>query len=204
MPVKVVGIVLAAGAGRRLGATVPKPLVVDSAGRTWLERSVAALLEAGVPVVYVVVGSDSATVEAGVPAGCPTVHAKDWQEGMGASLRAGLAAVGHDFPGADAVLVMLVDTPGVGPEVVRRLIELASPEVVARAAYGGKLGHPVLIGRAHWRGVQMAATGDHGARDYLATVDVATVECGGAGSGADIDTPAALAAWRGRQPSSSG
>jgi hypothetical protein len=45
----------------------------------------------------------------------------------------------------------------------------------------------VLIGRDHWRGVASAATGDRGARDYLATHDVELVECGDLASGRDVD-----------------
>lgn len=200
----IVGIVLAAGAGVRLGLDVPKALVADVRGLTWLERSVAALRAGGAELVYVVVGAQAAAVEAAVPPGCRTVFAPDWKEGMGASLRAGLGAVGLHSPSAAAAVVMLVDTPGVGPAVVRRLLARAGanpdvPEVVVRAAYADKPGHPVVLGRAHWSGVLDSAAGDRGAREYLSTVRVELVECGDIGSGDDIDTPAALAVWS-RQP----
>lgn len=192
----VVGVLLAAGAGSRLGLGTPKALMTDERGGSWLDRSVAALREGGIPLVYVVVGAEAAAVEAAMPAGCRTVQAPDWQEGMGASLRAGLEAVQlHPAP-ADAVLVMLVDMPGVGADVVRRLAARAEPAVLARAAYGGVPGHPVLIGREHWRGVLAVAAGDRGAREYLQSADVDLVECGDIGSGDDIDTPEALESWR--------
>lgn len=194
----VVGLLLAAGTGRRLGR--PKALVSDAEGCTWLERAAAALQAGGVDLVYVVVGAEQAAVEAAIPLGCVAVHCLDWQEGMGASLRAGLTAVQLNSLDADAVVVMLVDTPGVKSDVVRRLIEQAraNPEVtqaVVRAAYDGAPGHPVLIGRAHWTGVLDSAAGDRGARDYLVTVPVELIECGDVGTGEDIDTPEALAAW---------
>jgi CTP:molybdopterin cytidylyltransferase MocA len=196
----VAGVVLAAGAGVRLGFDAPKPLVTDSAGRTWLDRSISALQDGGVPLVYVVVGAGAAAVEAAVPPGCHVVFAPEWAEGMGASLRAGLGAVRLHSPTASAAVIMLVDTPGVGAEVVRRLVEHAQAnrqliDSLVRAAYGGDPGHPVLIGQAHWAGVLDSASGDRGARDYLATAPVQLVECGDIGSGADIDTPEALAAW---------
>ena len=59
---------------------------------------------------------------------------------------------------------------------------------LARAAYDGVPGHPVLLGRDHWAGVNAAATGDRGARDYLATADVVLVECGDLASGRDVDS----------------
>ena len=91
------------------------------------------------------------------------VVAHDWEEGMGASLRAGLGHLQHGE--ATRCVVTLVDLPDVGPRVVRRLLDRPDTEdVLARATYDGRPGHPVLLGRAHWAGVVEAATGDQGAR----------------------------------------
>jgi CTP:molybdopterin cytidylyltransferase MocA len=189
----VVGLLLAAGEGRRLGR--PKALVEDRHGSTWLERSVAAVRDGGVSDVYVVVGAARAEVTAAVPAGCRVVDAANWAEGMGASLQAGLTAVSVEHADADAVLVMLVDTPGVGPDVVRRLTSRSGPEALARAAYGSGPGHPVLLGRDHWPGVLEVASGDRGARDYLRAHPVTLVECADIGTGDDVDTAQALRTW---------
>jgi CTP:molybdopterin cytidylyltransferase MocA len=189
----VVGLLLAAGEGRRFGR--PKALVEDREGSTWVERSVAALRDGGVSDVYVVVGAAHAEVARAVPAGCRVVDAADWAEGMGASLHAGLAAVSDEQADADAVLVMLVDTPGVGSDVVRRLSSGSGPDVLARAAYGSQPGHPVLIGRHHWAGVLEVARGDRGARDYLRAHPVTLVQCADIGTGDDVDTAEALRSW---------
>jgi CTP:molybdopterin cytidylyltransferase MocA len=189
----VVGLLLAAGEGRRLGRA--KALVEDRHGSTWLERSVAAVRDGGVTHVYVVVGAARAEVTAAVPAGCRVVHAANWAEGMGASLHAGLTAVSLEHADADAVLVMLVDTPGVGADVVRRLTSRSGPEALARAAYGSGPGHPVLLGRDHWPGVLEVASGDRGARDYLRAHPVTLVECADIGTGDDVDTAEALRTW---------
>lgn len=192
----VVGVVLAGGAGQRLGRGHPKALVTDSGGRTWLDLSVAALRGGGVHPVYVVVGAERGAVEAVVPPECLIVHSPNWQVGMSASLEAGLAAVEQSTPDADALVVMLVDTPGVGADVVRRLVTESGTDALARAAYDGVPGHPVVIGRAHWAGVRVAASGDRGARDYLRAARVTTIECGDIGTGDDIDTPEALGRWQ--------
>jgi CTP:molybdopterin cytidylyltransferase MocA len=192
-PGSVVGVLLAAGEGRRLGR--PKALVEDRDGSTWLERSVAALRDGGVSDVYVVVGAAHPEVSAAVPAGCRVVHAAHWAEGMGASLHAGLGAVSVEPGDADAVLVMLVDTPGVGSDVVRRLTSGSGPDALARAAYGSESGHPVLIGRHHWEGVLEVAGGDRGARDYLRAHPVTLVQCADIGTGDDVDTAEALRTW---------
>jgi CTP:molybdopterin cytidylyltransferase MocA len=188
-----VGLVLAAGSGERFGG--PKALARDEHGATFVARAVASLVQGGIGVVYVVVGASAETVRAAVPTGARVVEAVDWAEGMGASLRAGLAAVEAESPDAVGVLVMLVDTPDVGPDVVRRLTAHAAPEVLARAAYRAQPGHPVLIGRDHWVGAARSASGDRGARDYLGANDVHLVECGDIGTGVDIDTAEAWRQW---------
>ncbi len=135
----VAGLLLAAGAGRRMGR--PKALV-ELGGVTLVERGVRLLTAGGCRPVVVVTGAAADEVGAVVrrlatrrvagpaPAGEdapeigleptagmePTagpmpevrlVSAARWAEGVGASLRAGLAAlVGTD---ADAVIVTLVD-----------------------------------------------------------------------------------------------
>jgi CTP:molybdopterin cytidylyltransferase MocA len=178
------GLLLAAGAGSRMG--MPKALVHDERG-SWLRRGVEVLREGGCDPVVVVLGAapeaadlldDSVTV----------VVAQEWAEGMGASLRAGLAALAGLGPDVTSVVVSLVDLPDLVPEVVSRVVGGAGAAALARAAYDGVPGHPVLLGRDHWAGVATAATGDRGARDYLATADVVLVECGDLASGRDVDT----------------
>ena len=61
--------------------------------------------------------------------------------------------------------------------------------MLARAAYDGEPGHPVLLGHDHWAGVVATAQGDRGARDYLADHDVLLVECGDLATGRDRDEP---------------
>jgi nicotine blue oxidoreductase len=196
----VAGLLLAAGAGRRMGG--PKALLRHPDGVTWVARAVRVLREGGCDPVLVVVGAQADAVEADVMAdgvdGVSVVRAAGWAEGMGASLRAGVEAVEQGQ--GEAVVIALVDTPGVTADVVRRLCAAtrararaepaADGDVLARACYHGVPGHPVLIGRAHWPGVRAAALGDSGARAYLAARRVILIECADVGSGEDLDTPA--------------
>ena len=177
-----VGLLLAAGAGRRFGG--PKALARDDDGTSWLLRSVQALRPS--EEIVVVLGAEAERAAALLPMSVSRIRADDWAEGMGASLRAGLLALeGTDH---DAAVVSLVDLPDVDAAVVARLCAAATgPAVLARASYDGAPGHPVLIGRDHWARVVGTATGDRGARDYLAAHDVVLVECGDLASGADVD-----------------
>ena len=60
-------------------------------------------------------------------------------------------------------------------------------DTLARAAYHGTAGHPVMLGRAHWAGVRESAVGDQGARAYLSTREVDEIECGDLAEGSDVD-----------------
>jgi CTP:molybdopterin cytidylyltransferase MocA len=197
MTLSPVGLLLAAGAGRRMGG--PKALLRDSRGVPRLDRAVGVLLAGGCARVTVVLGAGAEEAgrlldEAGWsedPA-LDVVVADDWEEGMGASLRTGLArllATAHD---ADATLVTLVDLPDLDAAVVRRVSEArgdSGEAALVRATYDGRPGHPVLIGRDHWAGVAAEARGDHGARDYLAGHPPQRCECGDLATGRDLDRP---------------
>jgi nicotine blue oxidoreductase len=177
----------------------PKALV-ELDGEPLVARALRALTAAGAAPVVVVIGARAAEVRAVLPGSVRAVEAVDWAEGMGASLRAGLAALDDD-PAVGAALVHLVDLPGVPAAAIARLLATAGPTVLARAAYGSRPGHPVLLGRAHWSGVRAAAVGDAGARGYLAgRVDVRLVECGDLADPDDVDTLEQLTAFASRHP----
>jgi CTP:molybdopterin cytidylyltransferase MocA len=182
----IAGLLLAAGAGRRYG--MPKALVE---GGAWLRRAVAALSGGGCDPVLVVLGAQADRVAPLVPQTASIVLAADWAEGMGASLRAGLAELIRSAPPqVQAALVHLVDLPDVDASVVRRLAALADPAVVARATFASQPGHPVLLGRQHWAEVISSAQGDRGARDWLAgRSDLIVVDCSDLASGIDVDRP---------------
>ncbi|WP_299447420.1 nucleotidyltransferase family protein [uncultured Phycicoccus sp.] len=193
-----VGLLLAAGAGRRMGG--PKALVrPDPGGPTMLETTLDRLLHAGLERVVAVVGAAAEeTAPLAESAGAMAVVAPGWDEGMGASLRAGLDHLAATAPAdVDAALVTLVDLPDVGTRVHRRVLGAGrgvGAGVLLRAEFAGRPGHPVLIGRDHWAGVVASAAGDRGARDYLVEHPPLPVECGDLATGHDVDTPDGLAA----------
>ncbi|MDQ3716424.1 MAG: NTP transferase domain-containing protein [Actinomycetota bacterium] len=212
---RVAGLVLAAGAGRRYG--MPKALVPYE-GRLLVERACHLVAAVCDPVV-VVVGAAADEVRSRAKLGDAVVVLNpDWDSGMGSSLRTGLAALralsgglrenhqsadpapgpgglrGNHQSGSgpdlvDAVLVHLVDLPGMTVAALRRVAAAATPEVLAVATYGGVRGHPVLVGRTHWAGVAASAIGDQGARGYLAAHEVTEIECSDVADPADLDYP---------------
>jgi CTP:molybdopterin cytidylyltransferase MocA len=184
------GVLLAAGAGRRLGT--PKAQVVLD-GTRLLDRGIAVLLAAGCTEVVVVLRAPEQL------SGVISVVNPDPDRGMGSSLRLGLAACTQPI-----AVVNLVDTPGIGAADVRRVVdEVRSGAAAAIVSHDGHQLPPVAFARAVWPEVARLAEGDQGARAFLrAHPDlVVTVAC--AGDPSDIDTPADLASWRERAPARS-
>jgi len=174
------GLVLAAGAGTRRGE--PKAL---AHGGAWLRQAVDLLLGAGCASVVVVLGASADEARALVPPDerVEAVVADDWADGVGASLRAGLAhATG------DAVVVTLVDLPGTPTSVAERITAGSDRSTLRQATYDGRPGHPVVVGADHWTALAATLHGDRGARPYLAAHGVDEVECGDLHHGEDIDT----------------
>jgi CTP:molybdopterin cytidylyltransferase MocA len=180
------GIVLAAGAGTRFGG--PKALARASDRRPWVQLAVDALTEGGCDEVVVVLGAEAAAAAELVPKHARTEVAADWAGGLSHSLRAGLAAAA----GARAAVVIPVDTPELPATAVARVIAAAPADpadALVRAEYGGRPGHPVLLGARHWRALAAELTGDVGAGPYLARNGALAVECGDLWSGLDRDRP---------------
>jgi CTP:molybdopterin cytidylyltransferase MocA len=175
------GLLLAAGAGTRLGG--PKALI-GMEGRTLVERGVDLLRAGGCDPVLVVLGAAADRIRPLVEA--EVAVADEWREGMGASLRAGLQAL--LATDATACVVALVDQPLIGAEAVRRLIRAGGS--AAAASYDGALRNPVLLAREVWADVASLAVGDVGARAWLRANPsrVTAVPCGDTGRPDDVDT----------------
>jgi molybdenum cofactor cytidylyltransferase len=174
------GLILAAGAGTRFGATPPKQLA-PFRGRPLLEWAVRAQCAVpGLERVVVVLGSRADEVRAAVDFGrADPIVCEDWESGQAASLRRGL----RELSGADRAVVTLGDAPLVTPGVIE-LFLAAAPRT--RAVYDGRPGHPVVLG-AEEIAALTSLCGDRGARDLLRGGPV--LEVGHLCSGRDIDTP---------------
>ncbi|MGY2083386.1 nucleotidyltransferase family protein [Blastococcus sp. SYSU DS0539] len=179
-------VVLAAGGGRRYG--MPKALV-EYEGSLLVERAVATAVAVCDPVL-VVLGARAVDVWRSARLESAVVLAnKDWETGMASSLRTGLDGL-RGWPGRiDAALITLVDMPGMTAGALAAVAAHAAPDALAVATYDGVRAHPVLLGRDHWAGVAETATGDEGARRYLAGRDVVEVDCTGLADPADLDVP---------------
>ena len=197
MPGGAGALILAAGAGSRMG--LPKALL-EFEGRLLVERAVETALAGGCADVTVVLGARADEVRQRAELGPARVVVNgDWAKGMGSSLRAGLTALtALEF--LDAALVLLVDQPFVGPAAVRAVLDARRDGArLAAASYRGERGHPVLFGREHWAEASRSATGDAGARAFLAAhaADLVLVPCDAVADPRDLDTREDLR-WRTR------
>ncbi len=184
------GVLLAAGAGTRLGRG-PKALL-PYRGRTLVEVLADTLFDGGCREVVVVVGAEADRVRSTTDLRTYTVvENENWAKGMAGSFRAGIEAAspGH------SIMVALVDQPGLTPTAVSRLLGSHRPGRVTAAAYPDESGrlkrrHPVIIDVGLRSQAAEAANGDTGARSFLKAhpglVDL--VDCSDLCSGEDLDT----------------
>lgn len=188
-PAPVAAVVLAAGASQRMGQ--PKQLLPWGAdGRPMLRHVVQTILAASPDEVIVVLGHAAerlAPALAGLPV--QVVVNPAWADGLSASVRAGLDAVG---PTAEAALFVLADQPHLTPQMVSALVarfRRSRAPIVAPLA-GGQRGAPALFSRALFDELR-AVRGDRGGRDLIARHPdlIAAVELPDAAPLADIDTP---------------
>ncbi|MFP3459678.1 nucleotidyltransferase family protein [Arthrobacter globiformis] len=190
------GVLLAAGAGTRLGRG-PKALL-PFRGRTLVEVLADIMLDGGCREVVVVLGAGAGDVRARTDlARHRVVENPAWAGGMGSSFRSGLESALEE----DHVLVALVDQPGLTAETVARLLGAHRPGRVTAAGYAddsGKLrrGHPLLLDATLRGEAAAAAGGDAGARRFLQAhpelidlVDCTLPPGSGRSGGEDLDTP---------------
>lgn len=197
-----VAVILAAGAGRRVGG-VAKALLRRADGTTLLEAVVTCARAAGVSRCIVVVGPPHEAVTAAEAArlGVDVAHNPDAHLGMASSVATGFAHLlaGDPAPAETELptigLLWPVDHARVQPATVRTIIDACKPDGAAVPTYQGRGGHPAGFGRGLWPALATCATAPQGARSVLhelarlAPDHVVRIEVDDAGVIADIDTP---------------
>jgi molybdenum cofactor cytidylyltransferase len=197
---RVVGLLLAAGRGRRFaaasGPSSPDKLLAPVHGRPVAAAALGALA-AGCDALIAVVRADAAGALREALAGARLVVCAEADLGMGHSLAAGARAARED--GADAVLVLPADMPWLGAATVRAIAAAArrgdpasrAARIVVPVLADGRAGHPVAFGAAHLPALARLA-GDRGARALLDAHPVERIAVDDPGILRDVDTPSDL------------
>jgi CTP:molybdopterin cytidylyltransferase MocA len=146
-PGAVDGVLLAAGASRRMGR--PKALLtLPAGGVTLIADQLARLRRAGCGRIACVLGAEADRLAPLLAPPARPCRNPDWEQGAFSSLQAGLRALDPCPRGA---LILPLDVPGVGPGVFDRLLAAAAGVPEAEAVvptFAGHGGHPVWLAPA--------------------------------------------------------
>ena len=183
-------IVLAAGASTRFGSAKQ---LVRLAGRPLLHSTVSKAVEITGSATFVVLGARAAELAPllkHTPASI--VINRQWSEGIGSSIRAGV----ERLPAACAgVMLVLADQAAITAQDLQRLASTwrRQPEYVAAALYAGTVGVPAIFPRSRF-GELAELRGDIGARRLLQRSTDRVVRVPMESAALDIDTPEDLLA----------
>lgn len=179
-------VVLAAGRASRFGAAKQ---LLEIGGESLVDRACRIAMEAGCHPVMRVLGAHAEEIlDRPCPDGIETLVHAAWQEGMGSSLAAGVAALQVLSPDLDAVLVLLADQPMVTAELLGRMRHRLSDAGIVLCDHGEATGPPALFAKRHF-GELAALTGDRGAKAVAANHPAVLVPFPDAAW--DIDSPEA-------------
>jgi molybdenum cofactor cytidylyltransferase len=187
-----VAVILAAGAGTRMGGKAKASLLLPD-GRTFLAAAVASACAGGCRRVVVVVGRPHGqeTRAAALAAGASEIiENPNPDRGMSSSLA---VALDHLDPRAvDVVLAWPVDHAKVNASTVAAILRASGRDLmVVPTSSGGRGGHPTAFGASLWPELRNAASLPDGARAVLRAdpARVVRVEVLDPGAFFDIDTP---------------
>jgi molybdenum cofactor cytidylyltransferase len=204
-PGRIGALVLAAGASTRLG--MPKQLLLGDDGIPLVSGVVHAAQRAGFDPVLVVVGAHAEEVTHALINDAAVVFLvpnRAWSEGMGSSIRAGIASMSTHglMTDVDGVLLATCDMPTANERHFAALRAASRADgSLARTASryttrGGNVvttGIPAIFPRSDWPAL-LALSGERGAKALCEAPDTLTVPL--LDGTFDLDTPDDVSAWR--------
>ena len=188
---KLGAVVLAAGAGTRLGG-VPKALL-RTGEQTYLERISRIARLSGADRIIVVVGRPHghAVGDAARELDLSVIVNPLPERGMASSVALGFAAMReYDI---DAAWLWPVDHPNVELRTLDTLVHALGDHDVAQPRFEGRGGHPPLVARALFAKLAGCGAALGGARTVIGQAYVARVDVDDRSVVRDIDTPSDLA-----------
>lgn len=182
-------IILAAGGSRRFGR--PKQLLAFQ-NESLVRRSVRVAAEAGIASVAVVAGESIDAIKGEVrETSAAVVENRDWQRGLGTSIRCGLRHLRAFGPDLEAVVIIACDQPFVAASTIAALLaeRKRSGQPIVAASYAGTLGIPALFDRSCFEAL-LALADDSGAKALIESRPDEVAQIKFEQGAIDIDTPA--------------
>lgn len=186
---RIAAVILAAGKSRRLRQ--PKQLI-QLAGESLLRRAARLAVEAGCAPVFVVLGYDAERMRPELNGlAVQTLTNEDWAEGMGASVRCGVAAA--QAAAAGGVLLLVCDQVRLSVEHLRALLarHRETRAIVTASAYDGRAGVPAVFSAQLFPEL-LQIHGDRGARQVIEYYADAVQVVDWAEGALDLDSPKQL------------
>lgn len=187
---EIVGLLLAAGQGRRFGGDkLLHPLPDGMPIAVAAARQLREACPRGIAVLRPEQRELAGLLQT---AGLETVFCAAAVDGMGHSLAAAVAA----SMDAAGWVVALADMPFVQPDTLRRVVAaISGGAALVAPVCAGRRGHPVGFA-ARWRDELLSLVGDEGARAILVAhkAELLAIETDDAGCLRDVDTRADLPA----------
>lgn len=180
-------LILAAGNSSRLGE--PKQLL-NFKGKTLLRNVVEEALKVSDSVI-VVTGSNHSEISKEID----NLEVKiteniSWNEGMGSSIKIGIAELLNSFPAVENCIISVCDQPFIEASVFSYLIQMqkdSQKEIVA-SKYSDTLGTPVLFSKKYFKEL-FCLSGSEGAKKLLQKFKDDIAEISFEQGAIDIDTP---------------
>ncbi len=138
-------LIMAAGASRRLGQ--PKQLLKFK-GETLIRKIIKEAHIANIGNITVITGHDRESIESEIAdLNINIYYNKEWEEGLGASIRNGVKYILGNNLQTNAILLTMVDQPHVNAEHFKKLKNAyeSGRSMIIASAYSGTFGVPILI-----------------------------------------------------------
>lgn len=160
-------ILLAAGSSSRMG--IPKQLL-RLEHTTLLNKSIS-VLKSCTPIrnIIVVIGANASQVIQSFPdEPIDYIIAQNWESGMGASLKIGMASAALWKPEADQILITVCDQPYLNLDILTEIIKRGEKGKITVADYGNEIGTPALFDKIFFQELKELPD-DTGARKLFGT-----------------------------------
>lgn len=181
-------LILAAGNSSRMGERVKQILPWKTT--TLLGHAVQQANESVADTTFVVLGAYEEIIKAEVNLDkVVAIQNKNWENGLGNSITAGMHHFTSRSLSYDAVLIMLADQPLVDSNYLNKMMGnwRGNPSKIITTQYERRSGVPAIFGKAHFEELSNLNK-DFGAKDIIASHKDAILALDPEGKEIDIDS----------------